>query len=52
VSPNPVNVSGSTAKPKATVTVPIGAPAGSYTITFTAGFAGATRTATAGLLVN
>jgi hypothetical protein len=52
VSPNPVNVSGSTAKPKATVTVPVGAPAGSYTITFTASFAGTTRTATASLMVN
>jgi hypothetical protein len=52
VSPNPVDVSGQTAKPKATVTVPSGAPGGTYTMTFTGSFAGGTRSATANLIVN
>jgi hypothetical protein len=51
VSPSSVNLSGSTATAKATVTLPAGAAPGTYTVTFTGTYGGVTRSATASLTV-
>ena len=51
LSPNAVNLASSTTTAKATVTLPNGAGAGTYTITFVGSFGGATRSTTATLTV-
>jgi uncharacterized membrane protein len=51
VSPSSINLSGSTATAKATVTLPNGAAAGTYSLTFTGSAGSATRSTTASLTV-
>jgi hypothetical protein len=51
VSPSSVTLSGPTVKAKATLTLPVGASAGTYTVTFTATHGSLARSTTAGLIV-
>jgi hypothetical protein len=51
VSPSSVNLSGSTATTKATLTLPAGVANGTYNVTFSGTYGGVTRSATASLTV-
>jgi hypothetical protein len=51
VSPTSVTLAGTSLSAKVNVTLPNGAPAGTYPLTVTGTFAGATRATTASLIV-